>query len=87
MGMSIRNPEVERLARTLADRRGISMTEAIRQALRHEIAREALVPAASDDARLERMLQIAKGAAKLKVLDNRSDDEILGYDEHGLSSR
>lgn len=87
MGMSIRNPEVEHLARTLADRRGISMTEAIRQALRHEMAREAVLPAAKDDARLERMLEIARSAAKLTVLDNRSDDEILGYDEHGLLSR
>lgn len=87
MGMSIRNPEVERLARTLADRRGVSMTEVIRQALEHEMAREAVLPSPKDGVRLQRMLEIARGAARLPILDNRSEDEILGYDERGIPTR
>jgi antitoxin VapB len=37
MGISIRNPEVEALARKLADRRGTTMTEAIAHALRKDL--------------------------------------------------
>jgi hypothetical protein len=33
---------------------------------------------------VERLLEIADQVAALPVLDSRSDDEILGYDEKGL---
>jgi hypothetical protein len=36
--------------------------------------------------RLRASRQIAQRAAALPVLDPRSPDEILGYDEHGLPS-
>jgi hypothetical protein len=36
--LSIRNPETERLARLLAARKGITMTAAITEALRKEVA-------------------------------------------------
>lgn len=84
MGLSIRNREVERLARMLARSRGISMTEAIRQALANEISQQDPQPESHEEARLHRMLEIARSAASLPVLDDRSEDEILGYDDHGL---
>lgn len=40
MPLSLTDPEVERLTEELARRHGISKTEVIRQALRHEAARE-----------------------------------------------
>ncbi len=40
MGISIRDPEVGELARTLARLRGTNMTEAIAHALREELKRE-----------------------------------------------
>jgi len=40
MGISIRDPEVGRLARELADLRKTNMTEAIVHALREDLARE-----------------------------------------------
>ncbi len=40
MGISIRDPEVGELARTLARLRGTNMTEAISHALREEVKRE-----------------------------------------------
>jgi len=40
MGISIRNAEVEDLARALAQLRGTNMTEAIAHALREELKRE-----------------------------------------------
>ncbi|WP_287323179.1 type II toxin-antitoxin system VapB family antitoxin [Mesorhizobium sp.] len=44
MALSIKNTEVEQLARELARRRRVSVTEAIRQSLEREVARERLVP-------------------------------------------
>ncbi|WP_159591524.1 type II toxin-antitoxin system VapB family antitoxin [Chelativorans xinjiangense] len=87
MGMSIRNPEVERLARELAARRGISKTEAIRQALAHEVERERLVAKPPDPERHERLNRIIRQASRLPVLSDLSEDEILGYDEHGIPTR
>ncbi len=45
MPLSVTDPEVERLTEELARRHGISKTEVIRQALRHEAAREGTAPA------------------------------------------
>ena len=89
MGMSIKNAEVERLARELARIKGVSMTEAIREALEAEAARLAALASAPkwDTARRERIMRIIAATASLPVLDNRSEDEILGYDEHGVPSR
>jgi len=77
MGLSIRNREVERLARVLARHGGVSMTEAVHQALANEISRQNLRPELQGESRLQRMLEIARSAASLPVLDHRSEDEIL----------
>lgn len=87
MGLSIKNDEVERLARDLASRRNISITEAIRQSLEREVAREKLLPRPEKSERLARMLEIAERAAALPRISDLSDDEILGYDEHGAPTR
>jgi antitoxin VapB len=85
MGLSIKNAEVERLARELADRRKISITEAIRQSLEREVKRDAIVPESSArSARYEAMMAIAREAAALPRLSDMTDDEILGYDENGI---
>jgi antitoxin VapB len=33
---------------------------------------------------MERLREISDLCAALPVLDNRTEDEILGYDEHGI---
>jgi hypothetical protein len=40
MGLSIKNTEVERMVREIATTRGVSMTEALRQVLAEEVARQ-----------------------------------------------
>jgi antitoxin VapB len=87
MGMSIKNEEVERLARELADRRGVSMTEAIRQALKSEVAREQSRAKPVDEARRARIDAIVESARKLPVMSDMTEDEILGYDEIGAPTR
>jgi antitoxin VapB len=82
MALSIKNPETERLARELAQATGESLTDAITRALRDRIAR---ITGRDADAMLERDLrEIQERVARLPVLDSRSPDEIVGYDEQGL---
>jgi antitoxin VapB len=87
VALSIKNTEVEQLARELARRRRVSVTEAIRQSLEREVARERLVP--RDEADLfQRLMAIAERAAQIpKREDAMTDDEILGYDELGIPTR
>jgi antitoxin VapB len=82
MALNIRNPEVERLAAELARQTGESKTEAVTKALRDRLAR---VRRERTRRRLaDELEQIAEHCASLPVLDNRTADEILGYDESGL---
>ena len=80
MALSIKNPEVERLARELAAKTGESMTDAVMVALRERLARQEHDRRAFNTRRLR---EIVADARKLPHLDTRSD-EIMGYDEIGL---
>ncbi len=81
MALSIKDPEADRLARTLAARTGQSLTAAIVTALREELRRTAAAQPASlaDD-----LMEIAVRCGALPVLDPRTDDELVGYDPSGL---
>ena len=80
--LNIENPEVYRLARQLADRTGESMTEAVRKSLRERLTREEVRSA--DPFLMEKLLEISDRCANRPVLDSRSAEEIIGYDEHGI---
>jgi antitoxin VapB len=82
MPLSIKDPEADRLARELSKRTGQTITEAVTNALREQLAREERK--VDDDTLVEDVLEIARHFSSLAVLDPRSDDEILGYDENGL---
>jgi len=82
MALSIKNQEAERLARLVAKKTGETLTSAIEQALRERLER--LQRRQSAPAKIERLLEIANRVAALPRLDNRTADEILGYDENGL---
>lgn len=82
MPFSIKNPEADRLARELAATTGESLTEAVLRALRERLVRER-GRTRSSRARDE-LRAIRERCSRLPVLDARSPDEILGYDEHGL---
>lgn len=82
MALNIRNEDVEALAAKLAKLTGESKTMAVAQALRERLER---LQRAKHGRRLaDELDDIALRCARLPVLDQRSDDEILGYDEHGL---
>jgi antitoxin VapB len=82
MALNIRNEEAERLAAELARRTGESKTDAVIKALRDRLAR---VRRERSKRRLaDELDDIARHCAALPVLDPRTSDEILGYDEQGL---
>ena len=83
MPLSIKDPEADTLARRLAEQTGETITKAVIHALREQLAREER-KADDDDQLVEDILEIARRFCALPVLDPRSPDEILGYDENGL---
>ena len=84
MALNIRSAEAERLAADLAQLTGETKTEAVTRALRDRLAR--IRRERRTRSLAEEIVEIGKHCASLPVLDVRSDDEILGYDEHGLPS-
>jgi antitoxin VapB len=82
MALSIKDPETERLARNLAELTGESITAATRGALQDRLRR--LTSAPRKSLLLEEMAAIRRRCAALPVLDHRTPDEIVGYDENGL---
>ena len=82
MALSLKDPEVDRLAREVAARTGETLTAAVAAALRERLARlkgRRRRRPLRDDLR-----EIARRCAALPTLDDRSADEIVGYDERGL---
>lgn len=82
MAISIKSMEVERLAREIASKTGESMTGAIKTSLEERLER--LKMQRRSDLLLSQLQEILRRVDALPILDPRSPDEIVGYDEHGL---
>ena len=82
MALSIKNSETERLAREIAKQTGESITEAIQKALQERMER--MKQRRRRGSAREEIEEILRRVHALPVLDPRSPDEIIGYDEHGL---
>jgi antitoxin VapB len=83
MALSIKDPEADRLARAVAQRTGETLTQAVINALRERLAREERKEQAIEDL-VEDIMEIGRHCAALPLLDARSADEIIGYDQNGL---
>jgi antitoxin VapB len=81
MALSIKNPATEQLAREVAKETGESITEAIQKSLQERLER--LHKERQRRFVREEIDEILKRVHALPVLDPRSPDEIIGYDEHG----
>lgn len=82
MALNIRNTETDAWAAELARLTGETKTEAVTKAVRdrlERVKRERLRRSLADE-----IDAIGRRCASLPVLDDRSAEEILGYDEHGL---
>jgi antitoxin VapB len=81
MPLNIKDPETDRLARQLAGLTGEKITDAVKTAVRERLDREARN---RGKASLEELMAIAHSIASQPVIDPRTPEEIIGYDEHGL---
>jgi antitoxin VapB len=80
VALSIKSERADRLARDLVALTGESITEAVEASL------EARLDAERRRRRSVSVSDIVERFALLPVLDDRSPDEILGYDENGVPS-
>jgi antitoxin VapB len=81
MALSIKSDEADRLARQLASETGETLTDAVVTALQERLDREHARHSATIRGRLARL---AADVATLPVVDNRTSDKIIDYDEAGL---
>ncbi len=89
MALNIRNPEANRLAAEVAALAGENKTDAVIMALQQRLQRLRSRQAAQPDSRtilINRLDQIALRCAARPIRDQRSAEQILGYDAHGLPS-
>ena len=82
MALNIKNPVAEQLARALAQATGATITDAVIDALRNQLA---AVQAQSGNSGVRSEITALQDFLRSQPdRDGRSADEILGYDEFGL---
>jgi antitoxin VapB len=79
--LNIKNQHAYDLASQLAELKGESLTEAVVKSLQERLDREWLKP--KDDI-VQRLLAIGERLASAPTCDDRTPDEIIGYDEYGV---
>jgi antitoxin VapB len=82
MALSIKDPETERLARNLAQLTGENITTAVKLAIEERLRR--VRGPSRKAALLEDMAEIRRRWSEMPIVDDRTPDEIIGYDENGL---
>ena len=82
MPLSIKSSETEKLVREIAAKTGESLTGVIQTALRERL--EKLNRQQKSRNVASQLEEILRRVDRLPVLDSRTPDEIVGYDENGL---
>ena len=82
MAISLKSIEAEKLAREIAQRTGESITGAIQKSLQERLER--LKQQRRGANLVSQMEEIVERVRKMPVLDGRTPEEIIGYDEHGI---
>lgn len=80
--LNIKDGEAYRMAREISQMTGESLTEVVRKSLRERLRREKR--RTPDPVVMEKLREICDRCAALPVLDDRTDDEIIGYDDIGV---
>ena len=83
MAILIKDPATDRLVRQLAERTGETLTETVKTAVAEKLRRMPL----SDEEVAERKRKLKELLAKfdaMPTVDNRTADEIIGYNEFGI---
>lgn len=82
MSLTIEDSETDRLARQLAQLTGETITEAVARSVRERLAREQRRRGQGIDK--EAVMKIVRRIEALPTLDDRSAEDIIGYDARGL---
>lgn len=82
MSLNIKDPHADAVVRELAAATGETITEAVTVSAQERLDR--LRAHRRGRSLAEELDEIALRCAALSVIDERSEEEILGYDEHGL---
>jgi antitoxin VapB len=81
-------PETEQLARLVAARSGTTPERVLKEAVEARAREMGVMPTGNhrrpDKPSADRMMAISERFAAYPVLDPRSPDEIIGYDEFGV---
>jgi antitoxin VapB len=82
MTVIIKDAETDVLIRTLAERTGETLTDTVKNAVREQLKR---VQFTEDEVKVrkQKMKELLAKFDALQVVDPRSPDEIIGYNERG----
>jgi len=83
MNLRICDPKVDELAQKLAEQTGEDPTQAVIRALEERLERNDSRKPEDREARKQAILEIVERFNRLPILDDRSPDEIVGYNEQG----
>ncbi|MEO8128491.1 MAG: type II toxin-antitoxin system VapB family antitoxin [Bryobacteraceae bacterium] len=81
--LNIKDPEAHALATAIAQRTGQTLTQVVKEALQDRLARERATKSGQERL-VMRVMELGRRASSRPVLDPRSPEEILGYDELGI---
>lgn len=81
MALSIKSEEADQMARELARLTGETLTDAVTVALGERLARER---ARRSSTMTDKLRRLVADVGRLPVVDDRTPEEIIGYDAHGL---
>ncbi|MEK8016164.1 MAG: type II toxin-antitoxin system VapB family antitoxin [Candidatus Parabeggiatoa sp.] len=85
MALTLNHPEANNLVKELISYTGETLTQAVLNALREKIQKEKEKRKHTVSMK-EELLQIGKECAALPILDNRTPEEILGYNNNGVTN-
>lgn len=83
MALNIKDQETDRLARELSAATGQTITVAVREAIKAQLA---VVQQRNRRAQRNVLTDVIERGRARAFIDHRSADEILGYDDDGLPS-
>jgi antitoxin VapB len=84
MSLTINHPEVDILAHVLMSYTGETLTQAVLNALGERLKQERAKRQVTISLKDE-LLEIGRACAALPILDTRSPEVILGYNEFGVA--
>ncbi|MCF7914286.1 MAG: type II toxin-antitoxin system VapB family antitoxin [Spirochaetaceae bacterium] len=85
MPLNIKNEQAHALARELAELTDTSITDAVTSALQDAVERRKIRKLRNRNALFSELQDIAEFTAALPVHDERSAEEIIGYNERGIA--